>query len=129
MRRFLPALLLLAPAFPVMAAPDWSTAPAVTVTMLDNRFDPPAVTFRAGQPTTLVLVNRGKDMHEFTAPDFLHAAAVTDEQALSNNGGDIVVQPGQTVRVRLVPGRPGHYDLACADHDWDGMVGSITVEP
>ena len=114
---------------PSWAAPDWRKAETVTVVMVDDRFEPDHVTFHAGQPTTLRLVNRGKDMHEFTAPDFLHAATVRDPRALSNNGGDIVVQPKQTVQVRLVPGHAGTYKLICADHDWDGMVGSITVLP
>jgi plastocyanin len=30
--------------------------------------------------------------------------------------------------VELVPLNPGSYRLICADHDWDGMVGEITVE-
>ncbi|HVY16692.1 MAG TPA: cupredoxin domain-containing protein [Rhodopila sp.] len=101
----------------------------VTVVMVDNRFEPDHVIFHAGRPTELRLENRGKDMHEFTAPDFLHASKIQDRKRLSNGGGDIVVQPGQTVTVRLVPGHAGNYKLICADHDWDGMVGSITVQP
>ena len=27
----------------------------------------------------------------------------------------------------LTPGAPETYDLRCSDHDWDGMVGGITV--
>jgi plastocyanin len=114
---------------PAGAAPNWSKAKIVTVVMVDDRFEPDSVIFHAGQPTTLRLVNQGKEMHEFTAPDFLHDATVPDKRALSNNGGDIVVQPKQTVQVRLMPNHAGHYKLICADHDWDGMVGSITVLP
>jgi len=33
------------------------------------------------------------------------------------------------VVVQLIPGHAGDYKLVCADHDWDGMVGSITVQP
>jgi plastocyanin len=72
-------------------------------------------------------VNHGKDMHEFTAPAFLKEATVRDPHALSNGGTDIVVQPGKTVTVSLVPRAKGEYDLVCADHDWDGMVGHISV--
>lgn len=99
----------------------------VTVVMVDNKFEPDHVVFQAGQPTRLRLVNRGKELHEFTAPDFLHAAKIRDEHALSNGGGDIVVQPGRTVEVSLIPGPPSDYKLTCADHDWDGMIGSISV--
>jgi uncharacterized cupredoxin-like copper-binding protein len=111
------------------AAPNRSKADTVTVIMVDNRFEPDKVTFHAGKPTRLVLKNQGKDMHEFTAPDFLKASSVVDKKALSNGGTDIVVQPGTTLTVRLVPGHAGNYALTCADHDWDGMVGSITVLP
>jgi plastocyanin len=112
---------------PASAKTDWSKASKVTVTMVDNAFQPDHVTFQSGQPTELTLVNKGKDMHEFTAPEFLMASTVADKKALSNGGTDIVVQPGTTVQIRLIPGPPGDYKLICADHDWDGMIGSITV--
>jgi plastocyanin len=107
-----------------------AAAPAadhVTVVMVDDRFQPDHVVFRAGRPTELRLENRGKEMHEFTAPGFLHAATIKDKRALSNGGGDIVVRAGRTVRVTLVPGPAGEYPLECADHDWNGMTGSISV--
>ena len=115
-------------AAPAGAPPHRSTTETVTVVMVDDRFEPDSVTFHAGQPVTLRLVNQGKEMHEFTAPEFLHEATVRDKGVLSNNGGDIVVQPKQTVQVRLMPNHAGQYKLICADHDWDGMVGEITVE-
>jgi len=102
-------------------------AETVTVVMDDDRFQPDHVVFQAGKPVELRLVNRGKAMHEFTAPAFLHASVVRDKRLLSNGGGDIVVQPSKTVVVRLTPGPAGDYPLTCADHDWDGMVGSISV--
>lgn len=120
---FLACLLGSAPA---LAAPPASVS-TVTVIMVDDRFEPDHVVFQSGVPTQLRLVNKGKDMHEFTAPEFLHAATIKDKHALSNGGGDIVVQPGQTVQVSLVPGKPGDYKLICADHEWDGMTGSISV--
>jgi plastocyanin len=67
-------------------------------------------------------------MHEFTAPAFLKSAKVRDQRLLANGGTDIVVPSGKSVRVFLIPGRKGQYDLTCADHDWDGMVGGITVK-
>src|SRR6185437_16415888 len=111
------------------AAPSPPKTETVTVVMVDDTFEPDHVIFHAGRPTALHLVNQGKDMHEFTAPEFLHASKIRTPHALSNNGGDIVVQPGQTVVVKLIPGHAGDYKLICADHDWDGMVGSITVQP
>ena len=106
----------------------WSHTQIVTVVMVDDRFEPDHLIFHGGQPYELRLENRGKDMHEFTAPAFLRAATVRDRKALSNGGADIVVQPGKSARVMLIPGGKGRYDLTCADHDWDGMVGSIEVD-
>jgi uncharacterized cupredoxin-like copper-binding protein len=74
------------------------------------------------------LENHGKDLHEFTAPAFLKAATVRDRKQLANGGADIVVQPGKSVDVLLIAPPKGHYDLTCADHDWDGMLGNITVD-
>jgi uncharacterized cupredoxin-like copper-binding protein len=98
------------------------------VIMVDNSFQPDHITFHAGQPYELRLENHGKDLHEFTAPAFLKAATIRDRKLLANGGTDIVVQPGKSVRVLLIAPPKGHYDLTCADHDWDGMVGNITVD-
>ena len=110
------------------AADQWSHAEPLTVIMVDNSFQPDHITFHAGQPYELRLENHGKDLHEFTAPAFLKAATIRDKKLLANGGTDIVVQPGKSVRVLLIAPPKGHYDLTCADHDWDGMVGNITVD-
>lgn len=120
----LPAALLAGSA---QAADPWARARPVTVVMVDNSFQPAHVTFRQGRPYELRLENRGKDMHEFTAPEFFRAATVRDGRALANGGSEVVVQPGGSARVFLRPRIKGDYKLTCADHDWDGMVGSITV--
>ncbi len=113
---------------PAQAADKWAHAQPVTVVMVDNRFEPDHITFLAGQVFELRLENHGKDMHEFTAPGFLKAATIRDKRLLANDGTDIVVQPGKSVRILLIAPAKGNYDLRCADHDWDGMVGSITVD-
>ena len=46
----------------------------------------------------------------------------------TNGGTDLVVQPGQSVQILLIAPPKGQYSLICADHDWDGMVGSIAVD-
>jgi uncharacterized cupredoxin-like copper-binding protein len=122
---FLLSVLALAPA--ARAADPWGNAQAMTVVMVDNRFQPDQLTFEQDKPYELILENHGKDMHEFTAPAFLKASTIKDKGLLANGGTDIVVQPGQTTHILLVAPAKGHYDLICADHDWDGMVGGITV--
>lgn len=123
-------LLAIAPLLCAAATPPamWAHPTPLTVVMVDNRFEPDHVQFRAGQAYALHLLNRGRDMHEFTAPGFLKSALVKDPAKLANGGKDIVVQPGEATTVLLIPRRKGSFDLRCADHDWDGMVGSITVD-
>ena len=127
-RLLLCLLTVLASTLPVHAATRWDHARIVTVVMVDNRFEPDHVTFRHGKPYELILENHGKNLHEFTAPDFLKAATIKNQRPLANGGTDIVVQPGTTVRIFLIAPAKGHYSLICADHDWDGMLGGITVD-
>lgn len=110
-----------------MAADRWSHPQVMTVVMVDNRFEPDHVTFEHGKVYDLHLENHGKDMHEFTAPVFLQAATIKDKGLLANGGKDIVVQPGKSTDILLIAPAKGQYDLTCADHDWDGMIGSISV--
>jgi uncharacterized cupredoxin-like copper-binding protein len=109
-------------------AVDWSKPQVMRVEMVDNRFVPDALIFRHGVTYRLHLENHGTDMHEFTAPAFFAEAIVRDPSKLANGGQEVVVQPGETADIDLMPQRVGKYDLRCADHDWDGMVGSIEVQ-
>jgi uncharacterized cupredoxin-like copper-binding protein len=115
---------------PASAAPavDWSKPQIIQVELVDNRFIPDHLIFRHDVTYRLHLVNTGKDLHEFTAPQFFAAAVVRDPDKLANGGQEVVVQPGETADIDLVPRHAGKYDLTCADHDWDGMVGSIEVQ-
>lgn len=118
------ALLLLLAASSV----DWSHAQPMNVELVDNRFVPDHLTFRHGVAYRLHLENHGKEMHEFTAPEFFAASVVRDPGALANDGKEVVVQPGATADIYLEPLKAGTYSLICADHDWDGMVGQIMVQ-
>lgn len=121
------ALALLLP-LTAHAANQWSDPEKMTVVMVDNRFEPDHLVFRAGKTYDLLLENHGKEMHEFTAPVFLKAATIKDKHLLANGGTDIVVQAGKSVHILLIAPPKGPYDLTCADHDWDGMIGSIVVD-
>jgi uncharacterized cupredoxin-like copper-binding protein len=112
------------------AAPsvDWSAAQPVSVMLIDDRFVPDHLIFRHGVPYRLHLENHGKDLHEFTAPEFLAASVVRDPARIANGGEEIVLQPGASMDVDLEPLKTGTYRLICADHDWAGMTGEITVE-
>jgi uncharacterized cupredoxin-like copper-binding protein len=107
---------------------DWSIAQPMNILLIDDRFVPGHLNFRHAVPYRLHLENHGKELHEFTAPEFFAASIVGNPGVLASAGQEIVVQPGAAVDVDLVPLRPGIYRLICADHDWDGMTGEITVE-
>ena len=107
---------------------DWAKAELVTVVMTEYEFKPSALTFRHGVPYRLQLVNQGKELHEFTAPAFFKAATVKTPEVLANGGREVVVRPHETKDVYFVVDRPDFFPLTCADHDWQGMVGDITVK-
>ena len=108
---------------------DWATAAVVTVQLVDDQFKPDKLSFRNGVPYRLRLQNRGKETHEFTAPEFIKTLELGNPQVLESSGQEVLVAPGQDKEFLFVPRKPGRYQLDCADHDWDGMVGEITVEP
>ena len=110
-----------------MATPPPVRPELVTVVMVDDRFIPDRIEFQVGVHYRLRLENHGKDLHEFTAPEFFAAATVANPRVLANGAKEVVVQSRQTKEVDLVPTRVGGYSLICADHDWDGMVGKIIV--
>jgi plastocyanin len=99
----------------------------VDVAMVDYRFSPDHLSLEHGAHYQLHLENRGKELHEFTAPTFFAAAKLDNPQVLNREHTEVVVQPGESKDVFFTPGPPGAYDLRCGDHDWDGMVGGITV--
>jgi plastocyanin len=99
----------------------------VDVTMVDYRFSPDHLSLEHGVHYRLHLENHGTEIHEFTAPTFFAAAKIDNPEALNREHTEVVVQPGESKDVFFTPGAPGAYDLRCGDHDWDGMVGGITV--
>lgn len=118
-----------------IAAADWSRAQAVTVALDEFAFAPEALTFRAGRPYSLTLVNGGGSGHSFTAPGFFRAIAV---RSLAAPGGvkraplleSIALEAGRSRTLDFVPVRAGTYDLECDRplHDVFGMTGSIRIE-
>jgi len=100
----------------------------LAVNMIDDQFVPDHLVFRHGVHYRLHLENHGKDQHEFTAPAFFSSVVIDDPAAMNREHTEVVLQPGESKDVLLTPQRPGTYKLTCADHDWDGMTGSITVK-
>lgn len=97
--------------------------------MIDYKFIPDHLTFQHGVHYRLHLENHGKETHELTAPLFFGIATIDNPEVLNREHTEILMQPGDVKDVFLTaPRHPGTYDLRCADHDWYGMVGGITVE-
>ena len=99
----------------------------IDVAMVDYRFSPDHLSLEHGVHYRLHLENRGKELHEFAAPMFFAAAKLDNPEALNREHTEVFLQPGESKDVFFTPGPPGAYDLRCGDHDWDGMVGGITV--
>ena len=108
---------------------DWASAQVVVVQMIDDQFIPDKLSFKRGVPYRLQIENRGKDNHEFTAPEFLKTLEIANPEVLESAGNEVLVKPGYRKELLFVPRKAGRYELDCADHDWDNMVGEITVEP
>ena len=100
----------------------------VDLTMIDYSFIPDHLTFQHGAPYRLHLENHGKETHEVTAPIFFATATIDNPDVLNRERTEIVMQPGETKDLLFSAPQPGTYDLRCSDHDWDGMVGGITVD-
>ncbi len=106
-----------------------ATAPVeMDVIMIDYKFEPDHLTFQHGTHYRLHLENRGKETHELTAPTFFATAKIDNPELLNREHTEILLQPGENKDLYLTPGKPGTYDLRCADHDWNGMVGGISVQ-
>ena len=107
-----------------------SETPAVKLdlTMIDYKFMPDHLTFKHDVRYQLHMENHGKETHEVTAPTFFGTAAIENLQVLNREHTEVVMQPGDVKDLYLTARKPGTYDLRCSDHDWNGMIGGITVE-
>ena len=100
----------------------------VNVVASEYQFAPNRLSFEHGVRYRLHVENHGKETHEFTAPRFFKAIAIEDPSALNADKTEIVVNPGEAKDLNFVANKPGHYRFICADHDWAGMKGKITVK-
>jgi uncharacterized cupredoxin-like copper-binding protein len=105
-----------------------ASATTMNLIMVDYRFDPDHLTFQHDVRYRLHMENHGKETHEVTAPIFFASATIENPDVLNREHTEVVMQPGETKDMYLTAHKPGTYDLRCSDHDWDGMVGGITVD-
>ena len=107
---------------------DWSRAQLVTMTTIEYAFEPNHLMLRRDIAYRLHVANHGRELHELTAPDFFKAVELRNPETLNRERTEIVLQPNEQKDLYFVTLRPGHYDMWCADHDWAGMTGDITVK-
>lgn len=117
-------------------AADWTSMQNASVVMQEYSYHPQTLSFKAGVPYKLELLNSGKSKHYFTAPEFFKAIATRKVQ--SNADGEIKapyftaleVYPGRSLDLYFVAVTPGRYKLHCtiAGHEEQGMHGSIVIE-
>lgn len=98
------------------------------VVMTEYKFIPDHLEFSSGVRYRLHLENAGVELHEFTAPAFFQSSTIENPEVLNADHTDVVLQPHESKDVIFTPHRSGSYSLVCADHDWAGMVGDITVK-
>src|SRR6266849_9020303 len=83
-------IVLAAPA----AAADWSQARPVTVVASEYQFLPKTLTFKRGVAYRLRVENHGKEMHEFTAPEFFKSVALRNPGVLNADKTEAEMPPG-----------------------------------
>jgi uncharacterized cupredoxin-like copper-binding protein len=110
------------------AGVDWSKARLVTLTTVEYVFEPNHLILRPETAYRLHVENHGRELHELTAPDFFKAVELRNPEALNREHTEIILQPNEQKDLYFVTPQPGHYNMWCADHDWAGMTGDITVE-
>jgi uncharacterized cupredoxin-like copper-binding protein len=127
--KLLLAVLVSALLTPARAAEiDWSKAQLVTLTTVEYAFEPSHLLLRRDTAYRLHVENHGRELHELTAPDFLKSIKLRNPDALNREHTEIVLQPNEQKDLYFVTLRSGHYNMWCADHDWAGMTGDITIE-
>ena len=87
------------------AAVDWAQTQLVTVTTVEYAFQPNRLYLHRGAPYQLNLVNRGKQLHEFTAPAFFKALDIRNPEALNAEHTELVVRPAETKDLYFPRGR------------------------
>ena len=107
---------------------NWLTAQLVSLTTVEYAFEPSHLIFRRDIAYRLHVENHGRELHELTAPDFFKAVKLRNPEVLNREHTEIVLQPNEQKDLYFIARRPGQYDMRCADHDWAGMTGDITVE-
>ena len=95
---------------------------SVRIVAEDFRFTPTEVHVSSGYPIRLLVVNEGRERHEFKSALLTHQIGMSHEPS-----GSLPVPPNQKTEA-LVRSAPGVYVFSCAMRGHAGMSGTIIVE-
>lgn len=124
--------LAAAAALSILAASPAATQPTaqatpqqVTITIYSFGFAPSPIRLAAGRPVTLTFVNRSGSSHDFTAPGFFAASAITAGTAPN---GEVELAGHETKSITLTP-HAGTFHAHCSHfmHAMFGMKDLIIV--
>lgn len=100
----------------------------------DMRFTPDRIAVKQGETIRLVVMNRGKAMHEMVIGSMKelaeHAALMKRFPDMEHSEPHMAhVKPGKTQEIVWTFNKPGEFNFAClmAGHMEAGMLGKITV--
>ena len=120
------SLLLAAAAAAVAVAAPAAAQPVQTIDLVSYAYRPKPIVLRAGQPVTLLFVNRAGKGHDFTARKFFGSARILSGRV---ENGEVDLGAGQSARVTLIPAA-GRYAVHCGRpfHKMLGMRSTIIVQ-
>lgn len=108
------------------AAPAQPTPPVQTINLVSYSYSPTPIRLHAGQPVTLLFVNRSGSGHDFTARSFFRSARILAGRV---GDGEVELRGGQSASVTLIP-VAGRYSVHCSHpfHKMFGMSSTILVQ-
>lgn len=101
----------------------------VEIEMSSFKYTPSTITLKHGQSYVLHVVNRSDGGHDFVAKAFFAAAQVAPEDRRLIGKGEVELQGGAAVDIRLTAPAPGRYEVHCSHfmHSTFGMKAEIVV--
>ncbi|WP_447972556.1 cupredoxin domain-containing protein [Nitrospira sp. Kam-Ns4a] len=102
---------------------------SIRIAAQDFRFVPALVQVEASRPVRLVVVNEGREVHEFAATLLAdpHAQIFSEPPQTAPRGEGLRLPPGKTLEILLRP-QPGTYLFRCLIRGHAGMQGTLVVE-
>jgi len=108
----------------------------VTVRLLEYRFEPAQIIFKAGENAELILINEGTVMHEFVTDAIKNMdldMEINGVVAETNGLAELEIPPKTKVVLRFTPEKHGTFTIAChakkpKDHEKEGMIGKVVFK-